>query len=550
MLTQINIHHYTVIDSLVVELEDGFTVITGETGAGKSIMLDALGLCLGDRADTSAIRPGSDKADISAVFDVSKVTEVQNWLKERELECDAQCILRRVITREGRSRAYINGKPATLQDCAALGENLVDIHSQHAHQSLLRRRYQRELLDHYAGNGPLLSELQLTVTQWQEADETLRDLLGRQQDRDDREQLLRYQVDELDELGITATELTALEAEQHALTNAETIQQQANSVERSCDEYGSGVRRAIGELDERVHEASAIEGIKQMLDTAAIHLEEAGRELERYLAQTEVNPQRLTAVSERLDRAYGAARKHRVRPEDLEAQHRTLTAELASLDASDERINDLQQQVAELESRYQEQAGRLAKARRSAAKKLEREVQKQLKKLAMASCRFVVDLIRRQETRPQLTGMEDVGFLIATTPNADLQDLAKVASGGELSRISLAIQVATAGEITVPSMVFDEVDVGIGGGVAEVVGRLLADIGKNRQVLCVTHLPQVASQGDQHLRVERITEDGATRSELLPVAEKNRVEEIARMLGGLELTKNTLAHAQEMLERS
>ncbi|MEM7690989.1 MAG: DNA repair protein RecN [Pseudomonadota bacterium] len=548
MLTQISISQYTVIDSLDVDLQSGLTVITGETGAGKSIMLDALGLCLGDRADPSAIRPGSDRADLSAVFDLSEVPDALSWLQERALDSDDQCIVRRVITREGRSRAFINGKPVTLQDCASLGSHLVDIHSQHAHQSLLRRAYQRALLDNYAGLGEKVAATSELASQWRLVDEKLSAHLTQQQEKADREQLLRYQVDELDELAISSAELSELEREQKMLSNAETIQQQANAVASVCDDYESGVRRAAAELASEVHGGETVAEIRQMLDTAAIHLEEAGRELERYLGQTESNPERLSFLTERLDRAYSAARKHRVKPEELEAHHGALRAELESLDASDEHLRALRDERCALEKSYQKNAKSITAKRKKAAKKLVDEVEALLKTLSMETCRFTVELTARPDTDPHPAGQEDIDFLIATTPGAPQQSLSKVASGGELSRISLAIQVATASEITVPSMVFDEVDVGIGGGVAEVVGRLLASLGSTRQVLCVTHLPQVAAQGIHHLQVEKTADANTVASSLHSLSEEERVHEIARMLGGIKMTKNTLAHAKEMLE--
>ncbi|MEO0436477.1 MAG: DNA repair protein RecN [Pseudomonadota bacterium] len=548
MLTHISISQYTVIDSLDVDLQRGLTVITGETGAGKSIMLDALGLCLGDRADSTAIRPGSERADLSAAFDLSEVPNALSWLQERALDRENQCLIRRVITREGRSRAFINGTPATLQDCASLGSHLVDIYSQHAHQSLLRRAYQRALLDNYANLGAKIADIGELAGQWRVVDEKLSAMLNQQQDKADREQLLRYQVDELDELAISSAEIGELETEQKTLSNAGTIQQQANTVAGLCDDYESGVRRAAAELDSEVHSGEIVGEIRQMLDTAAIHLEEAGRELERYLTQTESNPERLSEVTKRLDQAYAAARKHRVKPEELEAHHRTLAAELASLDASDEHLQALRDERTKLEESYAKKAKSVTASRKKAAKKLVSEVEALLKTLSMGTCRFSVELAPRPEGRPSPAGQEDIDFLIATAPGATPQNLAKVASGGELSRISLAIQVATASEITVPSMVFDEVDVGIGGGVAEVVGRLLASLGASRQVLCVTHLPQVAAQGIHHLQVEKSADASTVASSLRSLREEERVHEIARMLGGIKMTKNTLAHAKEMLE--
>jgi DNA repair protein RecN (Recombination protein N) len=550
MLTQITISQFTVVDSLEVDFRSGLTVITGETGAGKSIMLDALGLCLGDRADPSAIRPGSERAEISARFDLGELPAAQNWLSEHDMDADGECLFRRVITREGRSRAYINGRPATLQDCAALGEILVDIHGQHAHQSLLRRAQQRILLDDYAGQSKNTRDISLIAREWVELRDRLTALRSSQQEQADREQLLRYQVGELDDLALGVDELQQLEDEQRMLENADSIQQQADTAIELCDRHESGVCAALNALDPSLHQGKAIDNIRQMLDSAAIQLDEARSELQQYLAGCESNPQRLREVQSRLEAIYALARKHRVMPEGLAEHHTLLAEELATLDSSDETLEALETQLAAQLDAYTKAAQTLTAARKKAAKSLEREVAKLLEKLAMGNCRFKVALSPRASSDPHPLGAEDIELLISTNPGADPQPLGRVASGGELSRISLAIQVVTAGNTTVPSMVFDEVDVGIGGAVAEVVGRLLADMGRESQVLCVTHLPQVAAQGHHHLLVEKSGKAKALSSRLRELDENQRVEEIARMLGGLKMTESTLNHAREMLTSS
>ncbi|MFK8043000.1 DNA repair protein RecN [Congregibacter sp.] len=548
MLTQITISQFTVVENLEVDFRDGLTVVTGETGAGKSIMLDALGLCLGDRADPSAIRPGQDRADISARFDIDGMTAAQKWLVDHDLDADGDCLFRRVITREGRSRAYINGRPTTLQDCAALGELLVDIHGQHAHQSLLRRPHQRLLLDSYAGQTSTAQKVTVAANEWLRLRDELEALRNSQQEQADREQLLRYQVGELDELALGDNELQSLEAEQQVLENADAIQRQAASAIELCDSNEIGVRSALTTLAEDLHRGKAIDSVREMLDSAAIQLGEARSELQQYLASTENNPQRLADVEARLESIYSLARKHRIMPEQLGAHHQSLSEELATLDSSDERIDALEANLAKQLADYKSVASKLSSARKKSATKLEKEVSKLLSKLSMGNCQFKIALGKRETSDPHPLGQEDVELLISTNPGAEPQSLGRIASGGELSRISLAIQVATAGNTTVPSMVFDEVDVGIGGAVAEVVGRLLADMGKNAQVLCVTHLPQVAAQGQQHLQVEKSGDSKQLASKLHELSDKQRVDEIARMLGGLKMTKNTLAHAKEMLE--
>ncbi|MEM1404641.1 MAG: DNA repair protein RecN [Pseudomonadota bacterium] len=548
MLTHIRIQQFTVVDKLEVDFSSGLTVITGETGAGKSITLDALALCLGDRADPTAIRPGYDRAEICAQFDVSGNKAARRWLIERDLDADDECLLRRVLTREGRSRAYINGTPATLQDCAALGQHLVDIHSQHAHQSLLRREHQRSLLDTFAGAAKDAEATQGAARSWREIDEQLQSLRASHRESADREQLLRYQVGELDELALTDGELATLEAEQRQLENADTIQRQASNAIELCEAQESGVHQALQSLDPELHEGKAIDNVREMLDSAAIQLEEARSELSHYLAARESNPARLEEVRGRLESIYALARKHRVMPEALQAHHKALADEFAALDSSDERIEALEADLQRAMESYQSSSASLTAARQKAATRLEKAVAKLLKKLSMGNCEFRVALEARSDGSPHPLGEEEIELRIATNPGAEPQSLAKIASGGELSRISLAIQVATAGRATVPSMIFDEVDVGIGGAVAEVVGRLLADMAGEAQVLCVTHLPQVAAQGAQHLMVTKTGRGKQLASSIADLAEADRVEELSRMLGGVTITESTRTHAREMLE--
>ena len=548
MLTHIRIQQFTVVDKLEVDFASGLTVITGETGAGKSITLDALALCLGDRADPSAIRPGHDKAEICAQFDVSENKAARRWLEERDLDADDECLLRRVLTREGRSRAYINGTPATLQDCATLGQHLVDIHSQHAHQSLLRKDHQRSLLDTYAGASKDAEATQIAARAWRDVNEQLESLRASHRESADREQLLRYQVGELDDLALADGELAALEAEQRQLENADTIQRQASTAIDLCEAQESGVRQALQSLDPELHEGKAVDNVREMLDSAAIQLQEARSELSHYLSTRESNPARLDEVSSRLETIYALARKHRVMPEALQEHHRALAEEFAALDSSDERIEALEAELQTALESYEASAKALSASRKKAAARLEKAVAKLLKKLSMVNCEFRVTLETRSDGSPHPLGKEEIELRIATNPGAEPQSLAKIASGGELSRISLAIQVATAGRATVPSMIFDEVDVGIGGAVAEVVGRLLADMASEAQVICVTHLPQVAAQGAQHLLVAKTGRGKQLASSIADLAEADRVEELSRMLGGVTITESTRTHARELLE--
>jgi DNA repair protein RecN (Recombination protein N) len=548
MLSHISISNYTIVSQLEMEFASGMTVITGETGAGKSIMLDALGLCLGDRADPKAVRHECPRADITATFDIADIPAASAWLNSRDLLDGDECLMRRVVTAEGRSRAYINGSTSTLQDCAELGALLIDIHSQHAHQSMLRKPVQRELLDAYAGHQKLARQLEQTASDWLRAQRELELLTGAKDEQTARAQLLAYQVEELDDLALTEGELAELEQEQKLLANAEQILESAHAALDLCDAQETGTRQALQLLSGDTHTGPAAEGARELLDSAAIQLSEARSEIQRHIDGAEVNPERLDEVQRRLELIYDVARKHRVMPEEVMPLHQRLQEELAGLEGSTERIAQLQAEMQQLDEAYRKDADKLSKQRAKAGKKLVKSAAEILSSLAMAQCQLEIALQARESQAPHPHGNEDIEFLISTNPGAAPQPLGKIASGGELSRISLAIQVVTASTGTVPSMVFDEVDVGIGGAVAEVVGKLLRDLAGKAQVLCVTHLPQVAAQGHQHLQVSKSSSKKSVETSLTALQSESKVEEIARMLGGVKITKQTLAHAREMLE--
>ena len=548
MLTHISISNYTIVAALEIDFGPGMTVITGETGAGKSIMLDALGLCLGDRADPRAVRHGSERAEIVAGFDVSAIPQAVAWLRARDLHTGEECLLRRVVTAEGRSRAYINGTSSTLQDCAELGALLIDIHSQHEHQSLLRKPVQRELLDAYADHLPLTLEVEQIASDWLRGQRELELLTSTRDEQTARAQLLAYQVDELDELNLRAGELAAQEQELKLLANAEHILQSSHQALELCEEHGSGIRKALQLLSSDAQATKAAASARELLDSAAIQLSEAGSEIQRHIDSVEIDPQRLAEVEQRLADIYDVARKHRVMPEAVGELHLRLRQELQELADGGQRIEQLTAEQAELAGRYASCAAKLGKQRKNAAGKLVKNATTLLASLAMAQCQLEIALTPRPGKDPHPHGGEDIEFLISTNPGAPTQPLGKIASGGELSRISLAIQVVTASSSTVPSMVFDEVDVGIGGAVAEVVGRLLRTLAGQAQVLCVTHLPQVAAQGQHHLRVSKHIDGKSVQTSMAQLQPEEKVEEIARMLGGVKITAQTLAHAREMLE--
>ncbi len=550
MLTHIDISNYTIVATLEMEFGPGMTVITGETGAGKSIMLDALGLCLGDRADPRAVRPGCQRAEITAAFDISAIAAARNWLAERDLLTGDECLLRRVITAEGRSRAYINGSASTLQDCAELGAMLIDIHSQHAHQSLLRKPVQREMLDAYAGHLSLARSVEQSASDWLRKQRELQLLTGARGDEDARAQLLAYQVQELDELDLQEGELARLEQEQKQLANAEDILHSAHQALAICENQESAARQALRLLNGTVHVAQGAANARDLLDSAAIQLAEAYTEVQHYIDSVEIDPQRLSEVERRLEMIYDVARKHRVMPEEIAGVHAGLRDEIQGLADGGQRIEQLQQEMADLLQHYHQDAAKLSKSRLKAAKRLLKSATEILGSLAMSQCQLDIALPARDTDSPHPHGAEDVEFLISTNPGAPPQALSRIASGGELSRISLAIAVVTASAGTVPSMVFDEVDVGIGGAVAEVVGRLLRALAAQTQVLCVTHLPQVAAQGHQHLQVSKSGDRRSVQTSLSQLTDEDKVREIARMLGGVKITEQTLAHAREMLTGS
>ncbi|PJE41557.1 MAG: DNA repair protein RecN [Pseudomonas sp.] len=552
MLVHLSVHNYAIVEHLDLELDAGMSVISGETGAGKSIMLDALGLTLGDRADSGVVRPGADKADILASFDLHDIPEARAWLAERDLDNDGPCILRRVITAEGRSRGYINGSPCPQGDLKALGELLIDIHSQHEHQSLLKPDTHRRLLDEYAGSQELARQVQLAAQRWKQTRNELERIANIGDEQRARHQLLSYQLEELDNLALGEDELEQLEQEHKTLTNAESLLSACRLVIEQCSENDAG--NVLSALTSSLNRLSAFQGqpgalseATNLLASAQIQVEEAVGELNRFLDHFDADPERLQQMEERLDAIYTLARKHRIQPTELGAMQQQLFEELESLNADDQAAERLSDELAAFERHYQEKASELSTLRNNAASQLASAVELEMQNLGMPGGRFNIKLSANSSSEPHPNGLEQLEFLVSANPGQPLKALAKVASGGELSRISLAIQVITAQTSRVPTLVFDEVDVGIGGPTAEVVGQLLRRLGERGQVLTVTHLPQVAAQGHQHLFVHKVRDSDATRTAVSKLDSAQRVEEIARMLGGVDLTEESLAHARKMV---
>jgi len=552
MLVHLSVHNYAIVEHLDLELDRGMSVITGETGAGKSIMLDALGLTLGDRADSGVVRPGADKADILATFDLEDIPEAQVWLKERDLDNDGPCILRRVITAEGRSRSYINGSPCPQGDLKALGELLIDIHSQHEHQSLLKTDTHRRLLDEYAGATDLARQVQLAAQRWRQTRQELERLSNSGDEQRARHQLLSYQLEELESLSLGENELEQLEQEHKNLTNAESLLSICRQVVEQCSESDSGnvlnaLTASLHRLGSVNNSPTALSEATDLLSSAQIQVEEAVGELNRFLDHFDADPARLQQLEERLDAIYTLARKHRIQPNEVATLQQKLLDEIETLNANDESIERLEHEVQAFARHYQEKARELSDLRHSSSTRLASAVEQEIHRLGMPGGRFQIELKAIPGSEPHPHGLEHVELLVSANPGQPLKALAKVASGGELSRISLAIQVITAQTSRVPTLVFDEVDVGIGGPTAEIVGQLLRRLGERGQVMTVTHLPQVAAQGHQHLFVHKVRDNYATRTAVSKLTKAERIEEVARMLGGIDLTKESLAHARKMV---
>ncbi|MCE0912324.1 MULTISPECIES: DNA repair protein RecN [Pseudomonas] len=552
MLVHLSIHNYAIVEHLDLEIARGMSVITGETGAGKSIMLDALGLALGDRADSGVVRPGTDKADILATFDLVDIPEAHAWLTERDLDNDGLCILRRVITAEGRSRGYINGTPCPLGDLKALGELLIDIHSQHEHQSLLKTDTHRRLLDEYAGAVDLARQVQLAAKRWTQTRLELERLSNSGDEQRARHQLLSYQLEELDNLGLGEHELEHLEQEHKNLTSAEALFGICRQVIDQCSESDSGnvlsaLTSSLNRLGAATHSPKALGEAANLIASAQIQVEEAVGELNRFLDNFDADPMRLQALEERLDTIYTLARKHRVHPTELPHLQQQLMEEIEDLNASDESIERLGEELAAFAQHYKEKARELSGLRQQAAQQLAGAVEQEIQRLGMPGGRFCIELTPNEGSDLSPHGLEQIELLVSANPGQPLKGLAKVASGGELSRISLAIQVITAQTSRIPTLVFDEVDVGIGGPTAEIVGQLLRRLGERGQVLTVTHLPQVAAQGHHHLFVHKVRNSDTTHTAVASLGKRERVEEVARMLGGIDLTKESLAHARKMV---
>ena len=554
MLTTIQIDNFAIIDHLEVDFKDGMTVLTGETGAGKSIIIDALSLVLGARTDASVVRNGSKRADITANFNLDNLPTVEEWLSEQELDEEGDCFLRRVINKEGRSKGFINGHPATLAMMKSLGEQLVDIHGQHAHQALLRPGMQSKMLDSFANLGKFRTDVSNQWYFWQKLEKELAQLQQSEKERHDRLELIDYQVSELDNFGISADEILNIDDEFNRLANVnQLIEETQKQLHILYQNDQSSAFELVSQAASKIEELSAMDKTLttagEMLHAASIQIQEATEELRHYQDKVEQDPEKLHQLDQRLSLLHELARKHRIDVKTLPELHIRLHEELQSLKNSTDRHDSLEQDVANAKNVYLKAAKTLSKRRHKAALTLNKSITDYLAQLGMSGGQFAVDFEKLPEQRYNNEGIEKISFLVTANPGQPLQALSKVASGGELSRISLAIQVVTVTDSSIPCLIFDEVDVGIGGGTAEVVGNLLNNIASKAQVLCVTHQAQVASKGNHHYRVVKASEDESTSTFIEDLKTEQRAEEIARMIGGIEITEQTRKHAKEMLKK-
>ncbi|MGH1438462.1 MAG: DNA repair protein RecN [Cellvibrionaceae bacterium] len=557
MLTHLTINNFMLIDHLDFQLKQGMTAITGETGTGKSVLLGALGLTLGERADGDKVRQGTDRADITATFLLDDLPEARKWLIEHDLCHADECLLRRVVAKDGRSRAFINSQPVPLQQVRALGELLIDIHSQHAHQSLLSKINHQKLLDQYAQQIPLAQTVKQEYQEWQSLRQRYITLRDNADEMNARYQLLSYQVDEFDKLNLNEGEIDALEAEQQTLANAENIISKSQQVVELCDnDTGDSeisirhlLHQSLSLLQSMRPQTSELGSIQELMNNAMIYVDEAQNSLQQQIDSIEINPERLQQVEERLSAIYDIARKHHIEPAAILEKHQALADELAQLSGGDEALAQLEKQTQASEKQFLSSAKKLSKQRHKAAQNLTEAINNQLHQLAMGSANFLVSLNSITD-KPNANGIDDIEFLISTNPGQAHKSLNKVVSGGELSRISLAIQVATARTSDVATLVFDEVDVGIGGSTADVVGKLLGQLGEKSQVLCVTHLAQVASKANHHWQVSKACDESQAETHIIELTEKTKIEEIARMISGDTLSDESIAHARLMVEKA
>jgi len=553
VLNFLQVRDFAIIDAVEVEFGAGMTALTGETGAGKSILVDAVILALGGRAAADTVRHGAERAEITATFDLTGNDEARAWLAGQSLDGDDEIILRRVVGADGRSRCFVNGQALPAQAVRELGSLLIDIHGQQEFLSLMRRNAQRQLLDQHGDHGKVLEPVRASAEEWRSLSVEYGRLSAAAEERGARLELLRYQVGELEALALEPGEVEALAEEQARLANRGRLAEGARAaLSLAYDAEGADAHasasRAAGQLRGLAGLDSQLAEPLRLLEEAGILLKEAGGELAAYLDGLDVDPQRQDWVERRVAAVEQLARKHRIEPTALPAQLEALTAELGALENSEVTLSGLKRRLAEARTRYDAAAAKLTRARRKAASALAGSVSGMMALLGMPGGRFEIEVASDASAEPSPDGVDEVTFLVSANPGQPVRPVARVASGGELSRISLAVQVAAAHGSGQTCMIFDEVDAGVGGAVAEMVGRQLAALGRRGQVLCVTHLAQVASQADHQVRVSKMTDGRTSRMTVTELGHDERVEELARMLGGVEITRKARDHAREMLK--
>ncbi len=555
MLTQLTINNFAIVRQLEIELAKGMSVITGETGAGKSIAIDALGLCLGQRIETSMVREGQERAEICATFFIEPTNPAYQWLQEQELQDPdnpSDCILRRVINADGRSKAFINSTPVSASQLKEIGQYLIHINGQHASQLLLKNDYQLQLVDTFAHHHDLLAQMREDYRTWKNLQTQVKTFQQKVAENEAKKQLLQYQVEELDEFALRPNEYLELEEDQRRLSNSEQLTQLSQSAlqllsENETVSIDSMLYRATQYIDELSELDPRYASVQTMLNDALIQVQEATTEVQHLASHIEQDPMLLQEIEQRLGQALQLARKHNVKPEELVDWHQKLKAELtALLDFSESEERLILEEKAAFE-KMQRTAKQLHESRCQAAGKLAQQVTHSIKGLAMENAEFFVE-VNSDLTKVTANGADNIVFTLRSNLGQQAQPLAKVASGGELSRISLAIQVLTSDQSAIPTLIFDEVDVGISGKTASVVGKLLRQLGDKCQVLCVTHLPQVACHGHHQFNVEKFTVDDKTETKMTALSQEERVPALARLLGGSEITELALANAQEMLD--
>lgn len=546
MLIHLSIKNYTIVEALEIEIPAGFTVITGETGAGKSIVVDALMLALGARADTQAIRQGADRCFISAQFDVSKQPEALAWLKTQECDEGTACLITRSVNREGQSRSTINGQACAQNLVRELAELLISIHGQHEHQKLLKPERQRQYLDQFAEHETLMETVHTHYVEWQKLNILIEEKKSQNQNKSDQLALLKFQLDELEQIKLQKNEWETLHQENKKLQHGKQLGEQLDLILKSF-QNDARLDRACRSLENLLQYDETLKNATELFVTARIHLEEAIRELENYQSGFNFNPEHIREVEERLNTLHELARKHRVNPPELVDIIHRLREQIVSLQNVEAALNRLIEAQEKMLVQYQQAAEKLTTQRKKFAATLGKKMTEQMQVLGMEGGKFSVVLENNEAHTPQAWGNENIIFQVSTNAGQPFQPLNKVVSGGELSRLGLALQVFVASKAEIPTLIFDEVDTGISGKTASLVGEQLRALGKHAQLLCITHLPQVAALGEHHFKIEKITEGKTTHSKMTLLSKAKRIDEIARMVGGNEITQKTRAHAEELL---